>query len=320
MMNYSVVIIGAGKIASGYDEPGDAYVQTHAHAIQKSEHFTLRGFYDSVIESAQIAAKKWSTNYFESIEEAVEIADIVCVAVPDKFHYAVIKRVLSYPNIKGIIAEKPFTATSEEAMDLYEIASSKNIPVFLNYSRRYMNEFWNLKEWIKENAGALVCGNCFYGKGTLHNGSHLIDLLHYLLGDCKVAEVFDQIWDFTEEDSSIEFVLKEKQRGARIFFHPISSKNVTVFEFDLIFENVRIWYSDEKQIIRLYKLGKNNPLFDEINFIESDEWKINASHAMENLYQNVFNVIEKKGNTLCDGQTGLDIISIVEEIRRKIQE
>ena len=45
-MKYSVAIIGAGKIASGYDAPGDIYVQTHAHAIQKSEYFRLRGFYD----------------------------------------------------------------------------------------------------------------------------------------------------------------------------------------------------------------------------------------------------------------------------------
>lgn len=254
------------------------------------------------------------------MEEAVEGADIVCVSVPDKFHYTVIKRVLDCSNIKGIIVEKPFASTSKEAMDLCEIVSDKNIPLFLNYSRRYMDEFWNLKKWIKENAGMLVCGNCFYGKGTLHNGSHLIDLLYYLVGDCKVAEVFDQIWDFTKEDASIEFVLKEKKRGTRIFFHPISSKNVTIFEFDLLFENARVYYSDEKQVIKLYKLGKNNPLFDEVNFIKSDEWKINVSHAMKNLYQNVVNVIEKKENSFCNEQAGLDIIKIVEEIRRKIQE
>ena len=99
-----------------------------------------------------------------------------------------------------------------------------------------------------------------------------------------------------------------------------SSKNVTIFEFDLLFENARVYYSDEKQVIKLYKLGKNNPLFDEVNFIKSDEWKINVSHAMKNLYQNVVNVIEKKENSFCNEQAGLDIIKIVEEIRRKIQE
>ena len=73
----------------------------------------------------------------------------------------IIKRVLDCSNIKGIIVEKPFASTSKEAMDLCEIVSDKNIPLFLNYSRRYMDEFWNLKKWIKENAGMLVCKTSF---------------------------------------------------------------------------------------------------------------------------------------------------------------
>ena len=67
---YNVLIVGAGDIGSGYDNPNSIEVLTHAHAFVKHDGFNLIGFVETNNGVALNAAKKWSTSTFTSIKDA----------------------------------------------------------------------------------------------------------------------------------------------------------------------------------------------------------------------------------------------------------
>lgn len=317
---YDVAIIGAGNIAANYDNPTDEHLLTHAHAISHSTHFNLIGFYDVNQEAARKAAAKWNCSWFQDMNTAISSANVVCIAVPDIYHYSVLRQCLEQTSVEAVIVEKPYMATLSEGCNIQELLNKCSIPVILNYSRRFMPEFGELKRWIDDAAGNLICGNCFYGKGTLHNGSHLIDMMRYFFGDLKVGRVIDKIEDYTPTDPSYEYYLYAHNQNSRIFFHPIPCDKVTIFEFDLIFDNGRVKYNDEMGKFEYYEALKTNPLFDEVNYIKRREVKINPSSAMCGLYKNLYDVLAKKRKPLCTEEDGLMVSCIVEEIYKQARE
>ena len=68
---FNVLIIGAGQIGSGFDNPESKLVLTHANAFTKHNGFNIIGFVDSNKLVADKAAKKWSVLSFSSIEESL---------------------------------------------------------------------------------------------------------------------------------------------------------------------------------------------------------------------------------------------------------
>lgn len=86
----------------------------------------------------------------------------------------------------------------------------------------------------------------YYGKGALHNGSHMIDILRFLLGEignpCAFGrEIFDfekEEFDFEKEDSSKNLSLEI--RNGNFYMMAIDSRAVTIFELELFFEKARV--------------------------------------------------------------------------------
>lgn len=311
---YDVVLIGAGNIAANYDNPTDEYLLTHAHAISNSTQFSLAGFYDVDTDKAREAAKKWNCSWFQDMNAAIAAANVVCIAVPDNHHYSVLKQCLEKKSVEAVITEKPYMASLSEALNIQRLLNKYNIPVILNYSRRFMSEFWEMKQWITKAAGTFIGGNCFYGKGTLHNGSHHIDIMSYLLGNLEVGDVIGGIVDFKKEDPSFEFYLHMHATEGRIFFHPVSCYKVTIFEFDLMFDKGRVRYNDETGDIEYYEVLKENPMFDELNYVKRRVVKINPSSAMDGLYKNLYDVLQKRERPLCTEKEGIMVSQIMEDI------
>ena len=54
-----VGILGAGRMAQGFDDPGSPQVLSLAHAVQASRPFRLGGFFDRRPERAEAAEHRW---------------------------------------------------------------------------------------------------------------------------------------------------------------------------------------------------------------------------------------------------------------------
>ncbi len=238
---FNVLIIGAGKIGALFDAPKDTRVLTYAHAFTANPRFRLAGFVDADILKARHAAGVWGGAAFSSVADVfkLEKIDVAVIATPDVAHAAVLDELSRYP-LKLVCVEKPLAKTKKEAGALGGLYKSKGLPVLVNYSRRFVKEFRSLREKIASGAfGKFMTGTGYYGKGLLHNGSHMVDLVRFLLGEVKGGEISGSIVDFFDDDPSVSACLK-LESGQDFFLHALDARIVTVFEMDLFFEAMRV--------------------------------------------------------------------------------
>jgi predicted dehydrogenase len=259
-MSFTVSILGAGQIAAGYDNPASKAILTHAHAIAQNKNFKLLGFCDTNFKQAELAAEKWKTKALNHLIPS----DVIVICTPDEWHLDSIKQALSLkPRL--IILEKPIARTLKDAKKI--IALTKNIPVQVNFSRRFIPEFQTLAKDIS-NYGNFLTGSGYYGKGFIHNGSHMLDLLSFLGIKSNTIKTLNKFSDFYRDDPT------RTVKIGNFYMQGIDCNTCSIFELDLFFERKRV---------RITESGaKINDKNTQINF------------ALKYLYKNIYDFLVKK--------------------------
>lgn len=309
-MRYSVAIIGAGNIASRFDLPTTNKVLTHAHAVLQHEHYKLLGFYDIDYKKALEAADRWGTKAFSDMDKLVNAADVCVCCVPDKYHASAISQISKH-NPLIIITEKPIADNYSDAIQLYENSLNKR-SVAVNYSRRFIPEFQTLKKSMTQ-FGSLVKGVAYYGKGILHNGSHLVDLFRFFFGEIDYAKQLGKKLNDYEDDTTFDAILS--WGNSSIYLIGVDSRQVTVFETDLMFERGRIRLLDGGQKIEIYEKKESIDYKGYYGYSLSKTIDIDYSDALVGLYDNIYNYLHGKEELLCDLSDGLRAIEVCEMIR-----
>ncbi len=287
-----VLIIGAGNIGALFDRPDSKFVLTHAHAFKKHKGFDLLGFIDSDEQKAINASAIWDCQNFCSLTDAFSRTkvDVVCIANPDEFHYSTLKEVAKY-SIKSVFSEKPFTKTEVEGQEIINLYKKLNIPISVNYSRRFVPEFQELRRKISDGMlGSFLCGTGFYGKGILHNGSHMIDMLRFLIGEVEAYKVLNSCYDFYKDDPSVSCLLYFKNQSS-FNLQYVNCSKYTIFEADLLFEKGRVSITESGLKIS-YSSVQQSTVYKGYNFLQKDlevtTELFNAMYvAADNIYQNL---------------------------------
>lgn len=252
---FNALIIGAGKIGAFFDSPKDKNILTHAHAYCKHPGFKIVGFFDSDYKRAEKASEIWGGRAFKDLEEAFGYSkiDIVSVCVPDDFHFSVLKELKKYEILGGII-EKPLTTSLKDSRVIIRDKFFKNRLFLVNYMRRFLPEFQRVrKKIVSGKYGRFLSGTINYGKGLLHNGSHLVDLLDYFGFSIEDSIVTDDLNDFYSEDHSYSAILHIGKRS-KINLNAFPASNYRIFEMDLIFEKGRVKILEDGSKIEEYEI------------------------------------------------------------------
>jgi len=303
MKKHRAIIIGAGNIGAFFDDPESKHILTHAHAYSIHPDFELVGFVDVDTERAKKAAEIWGGVAYpdiNSVFSAEKEIDVVSVCTPDQFHSEVIKNLLEKP-IKLIFAEKPLTQSVAEAEEAVRIAKTKNISILVNYSRRFLPEFQEIASSIKSRKyGNFLVGNGYYNKGVLHNGSHLIDLVRFLVGEVSDSKTIALDNDFYADDPSCSAVLN-LNNGKNLTILSAPATFFTIFELDLVFEKGRIEIRDSGNQIEISKIAESD-VFKNYKYLVSDR-KISSSldKAIYFAVDNISNHINSNVKLICDG-------------------
>jgi len=318
MKKFNVLVVGAGRIGAFFDSPSSKQIITHAHAARKHKNFNLIGFVDKDKESLNKAMQLWNCNGFLTIEDAFRCLDnkidVVCVATPDNLHFETIRRVSAF-TVKLIFTEKPLASNIEEAQNIIKISKSKKIPIAVNYSRRFVDEITQIEKEIKNgDYGAYLSGTGYYGKGLLHNGSHMIDLLRMLLGEIRHCENYGIINDHKKTDPSVSIRVNFYNKKS-FFLNAVSCKKFTIFEADFIFERARIRIIDSGFRIEKYFV-RNDKMFEGYKKLILEE-KVNSSLelAMYNAFDNIANFLIKGEPLKCSMEEGYKTVKIVSDIQ-----
>ncbi len=235
---YTVALIGAGRIAAGFDQPGSEAVLTHAHAFTANHRFKCLGFYDVNREAMQSAASKWSLRSYDSLDSILaEKPEVIVIAVPDEGHAEMIKRSLQV-SPRLILCEKPLTSSTAESLALARLCMEKGVILAVNYQRRYDETCIKIRdEFAAGKLGRAVCGVVNYSKGILHNGSHAVDLLRFIFGEARSISVSRKVMDFTATDPTVAGAIRFD--GFEVALQAADERLFSLFEIDLIFEKGR---------------------------------------------------------------------------------
>lgn len=153
--------------------------------------------YDIDHEKAEKEAIKWNAWHVYNLNIAFQDSklkpDIVVIATPDNTHYHILKEVAKYKP-KLVICEKPICTNLEQAKEIVELYRRKNIPLMVNYTRRFLPYYQELKRrYQNKEFGKFLDFNIKFNRGLLHTGSHAIDFITWFFDIYNVVPNIDEI-------------------------------------------------------------------------------------------------------------------------------
>lgn len=314
-MKHGVVIIGAGRISSGFDRPGDDDYLTHCHVLTDHPSFEILGMYDSDPNIASLACKKWGVAPLMGLDEAIRVGgDIVLICTPDSSHAESLSRIISSTNRpKLVVCEKPLTVDlleSKKIVNQYELSL---IPIEVGYQRRYDRDINAMINRMNNGSlGNFIAGAMIYSKGILHNGSHGVDLLRYIFGDVVGMEVFGGRFDWNEYDPTLDGFLRFNDGNVHLIAG--DERMHSLFEIDLIFSNARYRLVDSGLNLSISSV-KEDPVFPGYKILSADEHRPSTlNHALYAMWDHYAKALKGDGKFLSSGKNALKTQEICAEL------
>ena len=202
MAKYRAGIIGLGRISSTIDEevighPRVALPYAHMACLREVPEIEVVAGADGYVEQRDAFAAKWGldnlyADYREMLEK--ERLDYVTIATPAKPRHDIFMACVD-AGVKAIYAEKPISLSLAEADEMVAAANAKGIVVGVGCTRRW-DPYWMMirEQIVNGQLGELLQVNAMGSAGISHNGSHMIDLIRFLVDD-------DISWVFGESES-----------------------------------------------------------------------------------------------------------------------
>lgn len=202
---FTAAVIGTGRIgfSLGFDRKREQPA-SHTMALNSNRRIRLIAGCDK--DSSRL--EKWrKTNrkcrvYSESSQLfACEKPDIVVVSVNEDSHLETcLEAIRSKPRL--VILEKPVALNFEEGKKIRFASESLGVPVMVNHERRFSEDYRFAKNHL-DSVGKIMTVNARLDSGLrvyapenekdggyslLHDGTHLVDIVRFLLGQEKVSE------------------------------------------------------------------------------------------------------------------------------------
>lgn len=187
---YRAAIIGLGQIAWRLDNHCGDQTQslTHAAALGRNGQFRLMGGVSPDQEDRQAFADRFlQVPTFATCDEMLETLkpNLVSICSPSEHHYEHALSCLER-EVPMIWLEKPPAHSLAKLDHLIEVQAQwgGKSKILVNYIRRYMACYRRLRSLYQDQ----VLGRCLqihinYSRGLELNGSHILDVLFFLVGE-----------------------------------------------------------------------------------------------------------------------------------------
>jgi predicted dehydrogenase len=243
MKRLKCVVVGLGRIGTILEK--DSLREkpcTHAGVITGNKNCILAGGCDTDEQKCRLFAEDWKISdvYTELDKMLSDVQpDIIHVSTPPETHHSIIKKAIKY-NPGLIVCEKPLAHNIKDALKILNIHRQK-VRILVNHERRYSVDYINVKKHIKkETYGELLSINAkvYMGQSSpassilLHDGTHLIDIIHFLTSEKLKIRLYEKTRDY------IYMFLKAGK--IPVVIESGSHRDYILFELDLSFSRGRI--------------------------------------------------------------------------------
>jgi predicted dehydrogenase len=351
MKKIRVLLIGLGRIGSSLEK--DPYRRkpcTHAGsllspggkrkfqlvAVSDLREEKIQDFFSDHVSS--LGSKKNHPqvlpNLLEYKAQELQGIDLAIIATDSQSHIPIAKKAIQL-GIKNLLIEKPVALSKSDAKSLQKLATKQNVRIWVNHERRFSPIYTWAKDQLQAGVwgdiktihasvltSALDPGHAFSGKGAgplLHDGTHAIDFLHWLLGKPRsiIAEFTRSNPRYKLEEQVIAWM--KYPQGVHVFLEVGGYRRYFKFSIDIETTRARILLSNdgfhfwETKESKLYKGFRS--LYSNDKMIPSSLLK--NSNPFPYLYENIYDTITKNQSVLTGNiQDNLEIMDIIEHIKK----
>ncbi|MES2495422.1 MAG: Gfo/Idh/MocA family oxidoreductase [Pseudomonadota bacterium] len=238
---YRTLIIGCGNIAGGFDieRPADAFPFTHAGAYARHGGFVVEACVDPDRDRRTAFQARWhvaaAAPELEALNAVPGSFDVISICSPTEQHAGNVEAALALKP-KAIFCEKPLAPSLADAERLALRCRDAGVLLAVNYTRRWDPAVIRLADDLRRGVyGAVRSVSGVYGKGVVHNGGHMIDLLAMLFGRLELVAAGAPCFDFWPEDPSVPTLLVG-DGGVPIAVAVNHSGDYALFELTLVTE------------------------------------------------------------------------------------
>ena len=208
-------VIGLGRIGCILEE--DRLREkpcTHAGAISNNPDCRLVAGCDIREDRRQRFASRWKCRQvFTDLNSLLRETDpqLLHVATPPETHSAIVEQAVKH-GVPVLICEKPLAENSSAAASIVEAHRSKRIKILTNHERRYSRDYLRVRSRVKEHTyGSLlsVVSRLYMGEHSLveevllNDGTHLVDIIHFLTGGLLHPPQIMQMEDSKDRDKQL---------------------------------------------------------------------------------------------------------------------
>jgi len=162
--------------------------------------------------------------------------DVVSICTPTALHHDHVMQALEF-RPKVIFCEKPLTAEIDTSLAVVEACKNRGIALVVNFSRQWDPSVEALIGQLQEGRWGVVRSIVgHYNKGILNNGSHMLDLLHRLVGDLELLTTACGTLDFWERDPTTEVLLTARNGTIPVYLNPGHAYDFAFFELEIVCE------------------------------------------------------------------------------------
>jgi len=322
--HFRVLIVGCGNIAGGFDQARSTedLPYTHAGAFTRDGRFSIAACIEPDDMRRGQFMDEWGVplgfSSFDNLIASGEKFDVISICSPTTCHTDDLETALLLkPRL--VFCEKPITESLADTKRIVAEYQKASIPLMVNYTRRWDPDISMLQSDLQESRrGTLRSVTGTYNKGLLNNGSHMLDLLHLIVGPMKIVRVGEPIHDFSPNDPTVPVWL-EGEQGVPVYLACGHAEDYAIFELQLIFsqgvlimENGGLYWRDRP--------ASESGEFKGYRLLEEGVRRAGKyPHAMLQAVDNIYRSV-KHGEPLgSTGESALSVQQVCEEIKQHIQ-
>jgi myo-inositol 2-dehydrogenase/D-chiro-inositol 1-dehydrogenase len=251
--------------------------------------------------------ERWGVPAYATVTELAteHNVDLACISTPSETHADAIRAAVDI-GVSGILCEKPVTTETAAGADLVELCESADVPLAVNYTRRYAPGCRDAREAIRAGELGSVHRAVFtYTKGFLENGSHMVDLARWWFGDLdRVADARTDV----EADATLwidDVACEVVGTGT----HTYSYTAVDVYGSEGSLHLI-----DEGNVL-LRRVGQPDPVFDGFEKLMNDRrFETGIYRALLTALDDLVATVRDGSPLVCSGEDALRTLEVCEEV------
>jgi len=318
MKKYRAAIIGCGRIGSGFDKrPPKKTAFSHAGAYAIHPKTILVTASDSKKAKRDEFKRKWGleavySDYKEMLKE--EKIDILSICTTAESHLEIIKYASKFP-LKAIYCEKPIADSVKAAERMVGLCRKNKIILTVNHQRRFGPFYRELKKKIGRGLiGKAQHVNCYYTRGIMNTGIHILDLFCFLFGRVGwVQAAYSLNKSPFAEDPNLDGVIKFKN-GLSITISGCSDSHYLILEIDILTDKARIRFGNSFEYFKACP-GRNLLGIKELVKVKNAPFQsTDTGVSLRYGVDHIINCLKKREKPLSSGEDATYALRVVEKM------